>query len=446
MNLDRVQRVLIVDDEEGIRLALGGVLADEGLESLSVESGELALEALRREKLDLVMLDIWMPGMDGIETLKAIKKESPQTPVVMISGHATIGTAIQATKLGAADFIEKPLDLERTVQAIKQALCQSSQADLQCEQLTDNETRNFVSATSPVSIKDIQSRLIKVAFDEQKARGKKIVQKTLSGSALIYGHGVHSGQKSGLGLEPLPANSGIHFTGVDLTAPVPAHADYVESTGLATTLKYQHTQVSTIEHLMSALHAYGISNLLVKCNGEVPVLDGSALEFCKLIEETGVQEQEGDWFAIKVDRPLRVGNEKEFMLIEPSDSFEVNYKLVYPKPLGTQEYCFKLDRPEDFKEQISGARTFGFVRDIGALQKQGLGLGGRFDNFVLYGEDGPINGNLRYQNEAVRHKILDLIGDLYLLGRPIQAKITASMTGHSDNLAMAQEIKRALLS
>ena len=434
--------IMVVDDEEGIRAALSGVLKDEGFGVLLAESGEAALDLLSKQQPELVLLDIWMPGMDGVETLKAIKKSYADLPVVMISGHATISTAMQATKLGASDFIEKPLDLDRTLVAIRQALkvpCPAGDAD--CK---NQDTEEGITLSAGISASELQGRLIPMVFKDQKARGRKITQKTLASSAIVYGHGVHTGQKSGLSLEPLPANSGIHFSGVNLKTPVPAHADFVESTGLATTLRYQETQVSTVEHLMSALHAYGISNLLIKCNGEVPVLDGSALEFCKLFDEIGLLEQEGDWFEIKIDRQLRVGNDREYIIFEPAEHFEINYTLDYPAPLGKQVFTFTLDNPANYKEQIAGARTFGFVRDISALQKQGLGLGGRFDNFVLYGEQGPINSTLRYENEAVRHKILDLIGDIYLLGRPFAGKITACMTGHSDNLALVKEIQRTL--
>ncbi|MCB0331508.1 MAG: UDP-3-O-acyl-N-acetylglucosamine deacetylase, partial [Bdellovibrionales bacterium] len=208
--------------------------------------------------------------------------------------------------------------------------------------------------------------------------------------------------------------------------------------------KLESSSVQTIEHLLSALHAHGISNLLVKCNEEVPVLDGSALEFCNAINEVAICEQSGEWFALKPPRKFVLDNGKESITIEPADSFTVVYDLDYPEPLGKQHYQFELKSPKDYEEQIAPARTFGFVQDVGYLQSKGLAQGGRMDNFVLYGKDGALNQSLRFSDEAVRHKILDVIGDLYLLGRPLQAKVTAKMTGHSDNVELLKLLQREM--
>jgi UDP-3-O-[3-hydroxymyristoyl] N-acetylglucosamine deacetylase len=286
-----------------------------------------------------------------------------------------------------------------------------------------------------------------VVFDSQRAPGRKITQKTLKNSALLYGQGLHTGQKSGLTLEPLPANSGIHFGSVSKRGIVPSHVDFVESTGYATTVKAGEVQAGTIEHLLSALHAYQISNLLVKCNGEIPVMDGSAREFCQLFDEIGIEEQGGDWFEIEVREPVEITTPKgEFIRIEPALNFTVEYHLQYPAPVGSQVFLFSLDSKEAYKREIAPARTFGFVKDIGWLQQQGLARGGRFDNFVLFDEKGPVNCALRFPDEPVRHKVLDLIGDIYLLGRPIRGKITAKMTGHSDNIAILRALKQAMES
>lgn len=430
--------VLVVDDEEAIRKTLDGILQDEGYSCVTAKHGKEALEIIRANKPDLVLLDIWMPEMDGIETLEAIRLEYIDLPVVMISGHATIQTAVQATRAGATDFIEKPLDLEGTLAVVRRALC-TAQNPCEEEEVDDD------ASISADSRERLLSRISPLVFATQTCRGEKHVQKTISTGSILYGHGVHTGQKSGLTLEPLPPSSGIHFVGVSTATPVPAHVDYVQSTGFATTLRQGDTSVSTIEHLMSAFHAYGITNVLVKCNGEVPVLDGSSLEFCQRIESIGVHEQEGDWFEIAVRKPIRVGNGKEFIEVTPADEFSIEYTLNYPAPVGQQHMVFTLGDIEAYKRDIAPARTFGFVKDINALQQAGLAQGGRFDNFVLYGADGPVNGELRFPDEAVRHKILDAIGDLYLLGRPIRGKITACMTGHSDNIALLRAIQRELL-
>ena len=425
--------ILIVDDEEDIRRSLSGVLKDEGFSVCVAGDGESALAMLSKQPIALVLLDIWMPGMDGIETLKKIKEIYPELPVVMISGHATIATAMTATKLGAADFIEKPLDIKSTIHAIRSALdtgaCSHADVEGSTSNADDESGFDFDSA-------GLLPKIRPIVFEQQSWRGEKYPQRTLARGALLYGQGLHSGKKSGLKLEPLPANSGIHFVGVSEGEAVPAHVDFVESTGFATTLRLGRTQAGTIEHIMSALHVYGISNLLIKCNGEVPVMDGSAREFCSLFDEVGVIDQPGDWYSIRLDSPVRVERGSEFIEYQPGEGFSVEYTLRYPQPVGEQRYSFELTDPESYKREIAPARTFGFVKDIGYLQSQGLALGGRFDNFLLIGENGGINDALRFPNEPVRHKILDCIGDLYLLGRRISGKITASMTGHSDNIEL----------
>jgi len=229
--------------------------------------------------------------------------------------------------------------------------------------------------------------------------------------------------------------------GVSDNRAVPAYLDYVESTGYATTIRLGSTHVATIEHVMSALNAYGVSNLLIKCNGEVPVLDGSSVEFCSLFEEVGFENQVGAWHKILVKEPVLVVAGKASIRLEPSDSFEIDYTLEYPAPVGKQRFVFRLDDPATYRKEIAPARTFGFVRDIGLLQRQGLALGGRFDNFVLFGDEGPINDVLRFPEEPVRHKILDAIGDLYLLGRRLQAKVIARMTGHSQNISVLNKVR-----
>lgn len=433
------QLVLVVDDEASIRRSLEGVLKDEGLSVVLAEDGESAIRLLMNTRPALVLLDIWMPGMDGLETLRKIKEIHQDLPVVMISGHATISTAVAATRLGAMDFLEKPLDLSGTIQLVRRVLNQSEAAP------ADNEPR--WEAIEPASVGPLRESVTinPVVFTKQTLRGRAMPQKTLAHAAILYGQGLHSGRKSGLILEPLPPNSGIHFVGVSETTVVPAHVDFVESTGFATTVRLGQTQAGTIEHLMSALCAYGISNVLIKCNGEVPVMDGSARDFCRLFEEVGLTEQDGEWYEIDIKKVIEVGDGKESIRIEPADEFSVDYTLRYPEPVGEQQFSFTLTDSASYRDQIASARTFSFVKDVGHLQRQGLALGGRFDNFLLIGAEGAINDEWRFPNEPVRHKVLDAIGDLYLLGRRLRGKVTARMTGHSDNIAILKKVRDELM-
>ena len=428
--------ILIVDDEASIRKSLEGVLSDEGYSCALASDGADALAQLLSVHPSLVLLDIWMPGMDGIETLRRMKAARPETPVIMMSGHATISTAIKATKVGASDFIEKPLELELVLNAIRRALGTREAA----RGSVAGEVDRSIELQSPEGVPELQP----VVFGNQTLRGALMPQRTLARSAVLYGQGLHSGKKSGLIFEPLGPGSGIHFVGVSDNRAIPAHLDFVESTGYATTIRLGTTHVATIEHVMSALNAYGVSNLLIKCNGEVPVLDGSSVEFCSLFEEVGFKNQIGDWHQIVVKEPLGIDAGKASIRLEPCDAFEIDYTLEYPAPVGRQRFVFRLDDPAVYRKEIAPARTFGFARDIGQLQRQGLALGGRFDNFVLFGEEGPINDALRFPDEPVRHKIMDMIGDLYLLGRRLQARVVARMTGHTQNIAVLKKVRELL--
>lgn len=427
--------ILIVDDEASIRKSLEGVLGDEGYSCALASNGADALSQLQSLRPSLVILDIWMPGMDGIETLRRMKAAQPETPVIMMSGHATISTAIKATKVGASDFIEKPIELDLVLNAIRRAL----------GTLDDARGSAAGELADPIGLRSSEGmpepELQSLVFRNQTMRGALMPQRTLARSAVLYGQGLHSGKKSGLIFEPLGPDSGIHFVGVSDNRAIPAHLDFVESTGYATTIHLGTTHVATIEHVMSALNAYGVSNLLIKCNGEVPVLDGSSVQFCSLFEEVGFENQIGDWHRILVKEPFQVNAGKASIRLEPCDAFEIDYTLEYPPPVGKQRFVFRLDDPATYRKEIAPARTFGFARDIGLLQRQGLALGGRFDNFVLFGEEGPINDVLRFPDEPVRHKIMDGIGDLYLLGRRLQARVVARMTGHTQNIAVLKKVR-----
>jgi UDP-3-O-acyl N-acetylglucosamine deacetylase len=180
---------------------------------------------------------------------------------------------------------------------------------------------------------------------------------------------------------------------------------------------------------------------MIKINNEVPIMDGSALDFCQMVEDAGIEEQDEPLDEIIVDRRHSLGDAdrtRKFLTVEPSDMFSVHYTLNYPRPVGRQEYSFVMSDADDFKREIAPARTFGFLKDIEALNERGLASGGRLNNFILIDDEKIVNTDLRFPDEFVRHKILDMVGDLYLLGRPLRAKITANMTGHSDNIALVR--------
>jgi UDP-3-O-[3-hydroxymyristoyl] N-acetylglucosamine deacetylase len=174
-------------------------------------------------------------------------------------------------------------------------------------------------------------------------------------------------------------------------------------------------------------------------------MDGSAIEFCRLIEEAGIEEQDEEWSEIVIDRAYSVGDHTgESIRVEPAATFGVRYILNYPPPVGMQEHTYMSHGPEFFKEEIAPARTFGFLKDIEQLEKLGLVNGGRLSNCILIDNDRVINTDLRFPDEFARHKILDIIGDFYLLGRPIRGMVTARMTGHTDNIALLREVRKGM--
>src|SRR5437667_441575 len=290
------ETILVVDDEENIRHTLRGVLADEGFEVLEAPDGRRALELLRHAAPRLAIVDVWMPEMDGIELVERMRNQAPGVPIIVISGHGTIETAVRGS------MVAKP-----------------------------------------------------------------------------------------------------------------------------------------VEHLMATLHGYGVTNLLVKMQAEVPILDGSALELCALLDESGLVDQPATVEELVIDQRYAVGSDdpaRKGIAIEPADLFEVHYVLDYPPPIGRQEYTFRFTDLEAFRREIAPARTFGFVEEIEQLEQMGLANGGRLNNCILVGKEGVVNAPLRFPDEFLRHKILDIFGDFYLLGRPLRGRVSARMTGHSDNAAL----------
>ncbi len=423
--------VLIIDDEPSILSTVADVLGDEGYETLLAESGLDGLALFKKMKPDVVFLDIWLADRDGLEVLHALLELDPRAAVIMISGHGTVSTAVKAIRMGAYDYLEKPLSYNQVVEAVKGAL--DHRRSLARDQKPPVESKR--------NRREIEQEIAAPALLPIVKNGRKH-QKTIKRSTVIYGLGLHSGTRTGMIMQPLPPNSGIHFLTLPAEKVIAAHVERVDDTDYATTLSRDGESIRTVEHLLSALHARGITNLFIKVHGEVPVLDGSSLELCQVIEEAGLQGQRVARKELVIDRKYEVVKGEESLAIEPHDGFCVSYLLRYPPPIGEQCYEFELSSFEAYKSEIAPARTFGFMRDLKMMTELGLGSGGRLDNCILVGEDNVINTELRFEDEFVRHKILDIIGDLYLLGFPIRGKVTARLTGHRDNIELLQEIQR----
>ena len=659
------ERILVIDDETNIVNSLKEILSDEGYDVLITEDGLNALDIIQSDPPDLLLLDVWLPGMDGIEVLKTVKTYHPEIEVLVMSGHGTIDTAVKATKLGAFDFIEKPFSMDSLTQSVKSALglkktrpikknnaallgfatlietqkainthSQSNSALLflgeigtgkeyiaqeihqkssksnipfiklncasrpaheinsflfqsnkgvttsktnssnkilsqvvyldnvdtlnqtiqkklfnalspdQTEQqkilpsrlyisssknlkelsqqnlfnpdllkifnnttvnvpsLRENSTiipvliRNHLEKVSqkdglpapeldsaalealcqyhwPENIRELHSvldRILAVAtsrnkislnqipleISQPKIQPKKIKlnklkypqQRTLKRSVVLYGSGLHKGLKTGLILQPLPPESGIIFSHISSGQTIPARLENIISTNYSTTLHKGKASVATIEHIMAVLHMYNITNLLIKVGDEVPVMDGSSKDFCELIEDGGIEEQGTSCRELIIDQKYVFGTQEKgasHISIEPSDRFKVSYHMEYPAPIGVMDHTFEYIDDKNFKKEIAPARTFGFMKDIAQLTKMGFASGGNLDNFILLGDGKVINTELRFKNEFPRHKILDILGDFYLLGKPIRGHIRAYKSGHTQNIGLLKILTNAEL-
>lgn len=264
-------------------------------------------------------------------------------------------------------------------------------------------------------------------------------QRTLKTAISCTGVGLHSGARVTMTLHPAPANSGIVFKRSDIAgraATIPANWRHVVDTRLCTTIGVDSgARIGTIEHLMAALFACQIDNIVIELNGpEVPVMDGSAAPFIFLIECAGVLAQSAARRAIEILERVVVDDGERLLSISPSSAFSMEIDIDFESAvIARQEFTMAID-PESFKTEISRARTFGFEHEISHLRANGLARGGSLDNAVVIGPDRILNeGGLRYEDEFVRHKVLDCVGDLYLAGAPILGHVRGSRPGHRMN-------------
>ena len=260
-------------------------------------------------------------------------------------------------------------------------------------------------------------------------------QTTIAKKVHNVGIGLHKGEPIRLTLEPLEAGSGTVFYRSDLGISFKAEPKNVINTQMATVVGSEKGYISTIEHLMSAINAYGIDNIriIVDAN-EIPVMDGSSASFCMLLDEAGVRELYANKKALIIKRAVEIREGDKLVRLSPSKSPKFDYTIKFSHPLiGTQHHVFEFSKKSYLKE-ISRARTFGFLKDVQALRSMGLALGGSLENAVVIDENKILNPEgLRFENEFVRHKILDAIGDLALVGAPILGDYTAFAGSHDLN-------------
>ncbi|CQR70587.1 UDP-3-O-[3-hydroxymyristoyl] N-acetylglucosamine deacetylase [Sporomusa ovata DSM 2662] len=270
-------------------------------------------------------------------------------------------------------------------------------------------------------------------------------QTTVASRVTYTGIGLHSGRDVTIALNPAPAGSGIEFARTDLTGipRVAAKAINVTNTLRATTLEAGEARVFTVEHLLAAFAAMGIDNCLVEISSvEPPAADGSSLLFLKLFETAGIKVlSELRRPPIIIKQAITVRYPEKFITILPYDGFRITFTSINPHPLlGVQFGDYEIT-PEVFARELAPARTIGFMHEVEALKAQGLALGGSLDNVVVYDDENCLT-QLRFSDELVRHKILDVIGDLALAGR-IAGHVIAVKSSHALNTALAKEIVKA---
>jgi len=265
-------------------------------------------------------------------------------------------------------------------------------------------------------------------------------QQTLRRQVSCAGIGLHSGTKVTLTLKPAAAGTGIVFRRTDLGVDIPASVDHVANIHYATVLGRCGATVETVEHLLAALVTAGIDNVVIELSQrEVPIMDGSSAPFLYLIQEAGVKRLAAARAYLKVLRPVSVASGDKHVAIYPSDHFKGSYTISFDHPMLRSQSRTTRITEQTFTDDIASARTFGFLKEVEWMRQQGLALGGSLENAIVIGDTGPLNP-LRFEDECVRHKILDAIGDLALLGRPVLGHVVAHRAGHALHTQLAAQL------
>jgi len=267
-------------------------------------------------------------------------------------------------------------------------------------------------------------------------------QRTVAKRVSCTGIGLHSGAPVTLTLAPAPADAGIAFVRMDLGVEIPARHDLVVDTRLSTSLAVGQARISTVEHVLSALHGMGIDNCRVEVDGpEIPILDGSAAPFVALIDQAGLKVQKAARHFVVITRPVEVRDGDKLARLEPAEGFSVSFTADFGHPLITNQGFQVTVSDRTFEREVARARTFCFRKDIELMQSMGLARGGSLENAIVVDEYSILNPEgLRWPDEFARHKVLDAIGDMALLGRPLLGALTAVKSGHALNQALVKRV------
>lgn len=266
-------------------------------------------------------------------------------------------------------------------------------------------------------------------------------QRTLKRTVVTAGVGLHSGEVARLRLHPAPVNHGIRIHRRGSKEVIPARVDAAQELAYATRLGAGEAAVSTVEHLLAALAGLGVDNVLVELDGpEIPIKDGSAAPFVELVARAGILEQHEPIAALRILAPIEVRDGEKWIRVEPAAEFIVDYRIAFDNPtIGYQRFVGPLDETT-FRTSIAPARTFGFLKEVNYLRSRGLARGGSLSNCVVVDGTKIISGELRFADEFVRHKVLDLVGDLALLEYPLLGRVTAHKAGHALHSALSRAI------
>lgn len=411
------QKILIVDDEKNIVLSLRQLLSESGYSVCECVSPSTVIDLIEKEKPSVILLDVWMPGVDCRTLLKKIKRLFPEQAIIVMSGHLNAESSADLIRLGASMFVEKPFGADIIIRKIEQVLSRQE----------ENSSGPFY---------ELENKF----FHQEEE-----LQKTISSSVLVKGIGVHTGQNTGVILSPMPEDTGIIFEDIASGETMPAFIDHVWNANYSTNLKKGNFELRVVEHLLSALHAYGITNIKVKASKEIPILDGSAKPFCELIERAGVEKQSKRKQTLFIDQEFEYIDEQDsnkFIKIMPYDGLIVDYTLFISEKFGSQyiHVEFAEDKKDYFLREIAPCRTFGFLDETKNLQTLGMAKGANLGNALLLHENRVINSELFFKNEFARHKVLDILGDFYLTcGRELKGHIVAKGTGHRHNHALLKK-------
>lgn len=269
-----------------------------------------------------------------------------------------------------------------------------------------------------------------------------MLQTTLARAVSNVGIGLHKGSAIKITLSPLDANSGVVFYRSDLNKYYEANYKNIINTQMATVIGDKDGFISTIEHLMSAISSYGIDNILISLDAnETPVLDGSAAGFCTMLDDAGIVMQDAKKEILVVKKEVKVSENNKSASLSPTSKPSYDFTIDFAHPAIKKQHFFYEVNKKNYINEIASARTFGFLKEVEYLKSKGLALGGSLDNAIVLDDNGILNpSGLRYPNEFVRHKILDAIGDIYMLGKSVFADYKAYASSHDLNHKLTLEL------